>query len=163
MHRTAGAVIDESATASIFPRYSLTPVALTSFTTGISTSPVCSGNVMGELSRGLLKSDRSPAVAGDRPSVPPTTANANSDARSPKERYSSIDRDPGKGILNKGILNNGPENGTIDLSKFKIGKRSRLYLPILEEIIAVMPSQRKQGRDDQHQCGIDSMKSDAVR
>ena len=36
-------------------------------------------------------------------------------------------------------------------------------LPILEEIISVMPSQRKQGRDDQHQCGIDSMKSDAVR
>ena len=47
--------------------------------------------------------------------------------------------------------------------KFKIGKMSRLYLAILEEIIAVMPAQRKQGRDDQHQCGIDRMKSDAVR
>jgi hypothetical protein len=60
-------------------------------------------------------------------------------------------------------LEHGPENGTINLFQFKIGKLSRLYLPILEEIISVMPSQRKQGRDDQHQCGIDRMKSDAIR
>lgn len=104
LHRTAGAVIDESATASTFPRYSLTPVALTFFTAGISTSPVCSGNVMGELSRGLLKSDRSPAVAGDRPSVPPTTANANSDTRGAEKKFSCIDRKPiCKGILNTGL------------------------------------------------------------
>ena len=55
--------------------------ALKFFTAGVSTSPVCSGNVMGEFSSGLLKSDSSPAVAGDKPSVPPTTVNANSDTR----------------------------------------------------------------------------------
>jgi hypothetical protein len=114
---------------------------------------------MGELSRGLLKSDRSPAVAGDTPSVPPTTVDANSDTRGAEKKFSCIDRKP----ICKGILNTGLKNGTINLFKFKIGKMSRLYLAILEEIIAVMPAQRKQGRDDQHQCGIDRMKSDAVR
>jgi hypothetical protein len=63
----------------------------------------------------------------------------------------------------QGILNTGLKTAPSIFFGFKIGKLSRLYLPILEEIIAVMPSQRKQGRDDQHQCGIDRMKSDAIR
>jgi hypothetical protein len=59
---------------------------------------------MGELSSGLLKSDRSPAVAGDRPSVPPTTVNANSDTRGAEKKFSrnpDLQRD----------LEHGPENG----------------------------------------------------
>src|SRR5260221_12627804 len=37
------------------------------------------------------------------------------------------------------------------------------YLPIVEDIVAVMPTQRKQARDDQHQCGVDGMESEADR
>jgi hypothetical protein len=93
-----------SATASALPRYSLAPVALKFFTADVSTSPVCSGNVMGELSSGLLKSSRSPAVAGDRASVPPTTVNAKSDTWGAEKKVASI------GILiSKGILNTGPK------------------------------------------------------
>jgi hypothetical protein len=83
-----------SATASALPRYSLAPVALKFFTADVSTSPVRSGNVMGELSSGLLKSGMSPAVAGDRPSVPPTTVNANSDTRGAEKKFDCIDRNP---------------------------------------------------------------------
>src|SRR5580698_9732756 len=93
--------------ASALPRYSLTPVALKFFTAGVSTSPVCNGNVMGELSSGLLKSDRSPAAAGERPSAPPTTVNANSDTRGSKEKFSCIERDPHL----PGDLEQGPQNG----------------------------------------------------
>src|ERR1700730_17615606 len=105
-----------SATASALPRHSLTSVALKFFTAGVSTSPVCSGNVMGEMSRGLLKSDRSPAVAGNRPSVPPTTVNANSDTRGAEKKFSCIDRNPDL----QRDLKHGSENGTINFFKFKI-------------------------------------------
>jgi hypothetical protein len=61
----------------------------------------------GELSSGLLKPDRSPAVAGDRPSVPPTIVNANSDTRGAEKKISCIDRNPDL----QRDLKNGPEDG----------------------------------------------------
>src|ERR1700721_2733870 len=78
--------------ASALPRYSLTPVALKFLTAGVSTSPAWSGNVIGELSSGLLKSDRSPALAGDRPNPPVTSVSPNSDRRGSERKTSGIDR-----------------------------------------------------------------------